>query len=195
MKQLEVLLIEENGSNELLERILCKYDFGIFKLEPELTAIDNFFGASRSEIVIFNTQSPDENILNCIRHINQAYPVPVVIFAEDQDNEVIDRVIKEGVSAYVVDGLQMTRVKAVIAVATARFKEHQRLKEELKKTKLKLEERKILDKAKAILIKTQGFSEDTAYHTLRKLAMERNLSIGEMAKNVISMADLLSANS
>jgi len=126
-----------------------------------------------------------------MREINQHYSVPVVMFAEDQQTETINQVIKAGVSAYIVDGLEPKRLKAIIDIAIARFKEQQGLKEELKKTKTQLEDRKLIDRAKAILIKSQGYSEEQAYHALRKLAMERAVSLGEMAKNVIAMAELL----
>lgn len=87
--------------------------------------------------------------------------------------------------------MESKRVKSIIDIAIARFKEQQLLRDELKKTKSQLEERKLIDRAKGILIKSKGFTEDEAYHALRKLAMERNVAIGEMAKNVIAMADLL----
>ena len=130
-------------------------------------------------------------ILGAILDINRSHSVPVIMFAEDQDTETINRVIKAGISAYIVDGYEAKRIKAIIDIAMARFKEHQSLKNELEKTKIKLEERKLIDRAKGILIRSQGFTEDEAYHALRKLAMDRNMAIGEMAKNVISMADLL----
>jgi response regulator NasT len=113
------------------------------------------------------------------------------MFAEDQQTDTINKVIKAGVSAYIVDGLEPKRLKAIIEIAIARFHEQQALKDELKKTKTQLEDRKLVDRAKAVLIKSQGYSEDEAYHALRKLAMDRKVSIGEMAKNVIAMAELL----
>jgi len=115
----------------------------------------------------------------------------VIMFAEDQQTDTINKVIKAGVSAYIVEGLEPRRIKAIIDIAIARFNDHKALKDELQKTKNQLEERKLIDRAKAILIKSKDYSEDQAYHALRKLAMDRKISIGEMAKNVISVADLL----
>jgi response regulator NasT len=100
-------------------------------------------------------------------------------------------VIQAGVSAYIVDGFEPKRIKSIVDIAIARFQQQQALKDELQKTKNQLEDRKLVDRAKAILIKSQGYNEDQAYHALRKLAMDRKLSLGEMAKNVIAMADLL----
>jgi len=143
------------------------------------------------DIIVLCLYTPTKEILGAILDINQSYSVPVIMFAEDQDTETINQVIKAGVSAYIVNGLESKRVKSIIDIAIARFKEQQLLRDELKKTKSQLEERKLIDRAKGILIKSQGFTEDEAYHALRKLAMERNVAIGEMAKNVIAMADLL----
>jgi len=99
--------------------------------------------------------------------------------------------MKAEVSALIIDGLTGHRINSVIQVAVARFKQQQVLKEALEEARHQLEDRKQIDRAKAILIKTQNFSEDEAYHTLRKLAMDRNITLGEMARNVIAMADLL----
>ncbi|WP_428357590.1 ANTAR domain-containing response regulator [Methyloprofundus sp.] len=99
--------------------------------------------------------------------------------------------MRAGIIAYIVNGLESKGSKSIIDIATARFKEQQQLKAGLEKTKDKLEERKLVERAKDILIKTRDFSEDEAYHTLQKLAMDRNIALAEMAKNGIAMSELL----
>jgi response regulator NasT len=143
------------------------------------------------DVMVLNLYTPDQAILNMILDINQNQSMPVVMFAEDQQTETINKVIQAGVSAYIVDGFEPKRIKSIVDIAIARFQQQQALKDELQKTKNQLEDRKLVDRAKAILIKSQGYNEDQAYHALRKLAMDRKLSLGEMAKNVIAMADLL----
>ncbi|MDD2762149.1 MAG: ANTAR domain-containing protein, partial [Methylomonas sp.] len=143
------------------------------------------------DAVVLNLYSPTEAVLNMMLALNQQCPVPVIMFAEDQQTETINKVIKAGVSAYIVEGLEPRRVKAIIEVAIARFNEQKALKDELQKTKNQLEDRKLIDRAKGILSQSKGYSEDQAYHALRKLAMDRKVSLGEMAKNVIAMAELL----
>jgi response regulator NasT len=141
-------------------------------------------------MVIFNIDSPKKYSQEIV-YLSKHHAFPIIIFASDESTETINQMVGAGVGSYVVNGLETSRIKTIINIALARFKEQQRLKAELEKTKAKLEERKLIDRAKGILIKTRGFTEDDAYHTLRKLAMDRNIAIGEMAKNVIAMAGLI----
>ena len=106
-------------------------------------------------------------------------------------NVALRGAISAGVAAYVVEGLDPTRVKSIVDVAVARFEEHQRVLDELAETKLKLSERELVDKAKGILMKTRGLSEADAYHALRKTAMERGQRVGEVARQLIDISSLL----
>ncbi|MGR9046540.1 MAG: ANTAR domain-containing response regulator [Gammaproteobacteria bacterium] len=191
MAALKVLIIDEIQADKRLEETLQKHGYEVANLPLQSLDITGVVLSLLPDIIVLNLYSPTQTILNAILDINRSHSIPVIMFAEDQDTETINRVIKAGISAYIVDGYEAKRIKAIIDIAIARFKEHQSLKIELEKTKTKLEERKLIDRAKGILIKSQGFTEDEAYHALRKLAMDRNIAIGEMAKNVISMADLL----
>jgi response regulator NasT len=191
MSALKVLVIDEIKADKLLEQTLQKHGYDVAILSLQSLNISQVVLSLLPDIIVLNLYTPTRDILRAILDINQSYSVPVVMFAEDQDTETINQVIKAGVSAYIVNGLESKRVKSIIDIAIARFKEQQLLRDELKKTKSQLEERKLIDRAKGILIKSKGFTEDEAYHALRKLAMERNVAIGEMAKNVIAMADLL----
>ena len=110
---------------------------------------------------------------------------------EDDDGASVDRVIAAGVSAYVVDGLNAKRVKPIVDVAVARFREYQALRDELALAKDSLEERRDIDRAKTLLIKRQGMSEDAAHQALRKLAMDQGKKLGEVARNVIAIMDIL----
>ncbi len=190
MNALNILLIEDETADQLLEKILVTQGYSVTNTaKPELN-IQALALSNKIDIIIFNIDSP-KKYFHDIHHLNQHKALPIIIFASDETSDTIDQIVKAGVSAYVVNGLETSRINSIITIAVARFKEQQRLKSELEKTKSKLEERKLIDRAKGILIKTRGFTEDDAYHTLRKLAMDRNIAIGEMAKNVIAMAELL----
>ncbi|MGR9073150.1 MAG: ANTAR domain-containing response regulator [Gammaproteobacteria bacterium] len=191
MHSVKVLLVEDNKADALLEQTLLDDHYSITQTISPPSTLTTLKTSAKPDVVIFNTGSPTENILNDIRQINRVFPLPIIIFSSDSDRNTIANVIKAGVSAYVVDDIRTKKISTVIEIAIARFNEHKSLKDELEKTRNKLEERKLTDRAKGILIKTRGFSEDEAYHTLRKLAMDRNIPISEMAKNVISMAELL----
>jgi response regulator NasT len=187
----KVLVVEEFDTDRVLENSLTEHGYQVATLKLQALELLTIVQNLQPDVVVLNLYSPTDSVLNIMLELNQYYPVPVIMFAEDQQTETINKVIKAGVSAYIVEGLEPRRIKAIIEVAIARFNEQKNLKDELQKTKTQLEERKLLDKAKAILIKSKGYSEDQAYHALRKLAMDRKVSIGEMAKNVIAMAELL----
>lgn len=190
MNPLKILLIESDAITEKLEPVLARFGHTVINASSANAPLYQLASDSKPGLAAFNVKSPKANLTD-IQTLIQKFAIPVIIFATDDNLETINQVVKAGVSAYVVDGLENHRLNSIINIALARFKEQQELKEELEKTKSKLEERKLIDRAKGILIKTRGFSEDEAYHTLRKLAMDRNISIAEMSKNVISMAELL----
>jgi response regulator NasT len=123
--------------------------------------------------------------------LNQDQPKPIVLFAERSDDETIAAAMRAGVSAYVVDALNPKLLKSIMQVAIARFREFQALRRELEETRTKLAERKLIDKAKGLLMQHKSLSEQDAYQALRKLAMDRNQRIGDVARNVIAVMELL----
>lgn len=187
----KVLIVDEFDNDLMLEQNLSRQGYQVATLKLQDLNLPDVVKTLLPDAVVLNLYSPDEKVLNMILALNQHYPVPVIMFAEDQQADTINNVIKAGVSAYIVDGLEPKRIKTIIEIAIARFNEQKALKDELQKTKIQLEERKFIDQAKAILIKSKSYTEDQAYHALRKLAMDRKVSLGEMAKNVIAMAELL----
>lgn len=187
---LNVLLVESDIDSTLLENALKNDGFDILKTRYTplfLTLVKE----SRPDVIIFNLDTPAERLIVDLHTLNQQLPLPVIIYAVDGSSETINKIIKAEVSAFIVDGLSSHRVNSVIQVAIARFKQRQALKDALEEARTQLEDRKQIDRAKAILIKTRNFTEHEAYHTLRKLAMDRNITLGEMARNVIAIAELL----
>lgn len=187
----KVLVIDEFDTDLILEHSLSDHGFQVATLKLQALELLQVVQNLQPDVVVLNLYSPTDAVLDMMIALNQQFPVPVIMFAEDQQTATINKVIKAGVSAYIVEGLEPRRIKSIIEIAIARFNDHKALKDELQKTKNQLEERKLIDRAKAILIKSKDYNEDQAYHALRKLAMDRKISIGEMAKNVISVADLL----
>ncbi len=189
---LRVLLVDENrGRAALLEQALS--DAGYIVIARVITS-DNLAHQVRlhePDVIIVDLESPDRDTLEHMHNISRDQPRPIVMFAEDQESESIHKAIKAGVSAYIVDGLSAKRVKPVMEVAIARFREYQALRDELEKTKITLEERKIIDRAKGLLMKRQGIDEEAAYQALRKIAMDRSQKLVEVARNVISVMELL----
>lgn len=139
------------------------------------------------ELVILSISAVKREMLKELHLLS----MPVVVFADKQGEIDTDAVIQSGVSAYVVDGLKGERVGAVIDLAQARFKQLEGLKLQLSRSRQELEERKEIDRAKGIIMKQKGCGEDVAYQALRKAAMDQNRRIGEVAKNIVSLATLL----
>ncbi|MGR8935293.1 MAG: ANTAR domain-containing response regulator [Gammaproteobacteria bacterium] len=144
-----------------------------------------------SDIVLINMDSPNRDTFEYLSGLKKSHPKPVVMFSNDDDRAIIQEAVKAGVSAYIADGFNAGRLRPILDVAVARFTEFQAMREELEAAKAKLTERKLVDKAKGILMQQKGMDEDTAYRTLRKLAMDRNMKIAEVAEQFIQFSNLL----
>jgi response regulator NasT len=145
----------------------------------------------KPDVILIETDSPSRDTLENLAVMNRDMPRPVIILTQQSDAEVMRTAFKAGVSAYIVDKLDLERLKPIVNVAIARFEEHQNLKQELAVATRKLSERKIVEKAKGILMKTRSLDEDQAYAALRKLAMERAQPLGKVAGDLVAMAKLL----
>lgn len=155
---------------------------------PLLAALEE----SRPDAIVLESDSPQVDLLDRIIDAMGERPLPLVIFSNDPSEQCISRAVRAGASAYVVDGLDASRVPAILQVALTRFEFMEGLRGELNVAQQKLAERKFVERAKGLLMKARGLSEDEAYHTLRRMAMERNRRMGDVAKSVLEMAELLS---
>ncbi|MGB1109645.1 MAG: ANTAR domain-containing response regulator [Gammaproteobacteria bacterium] len=143
------------------------------------------------DIVLCDIDFPDRDVFEDMDVIKRDWPRPVVMFAQDSTRECVQQAIRSGVSAYVADGLKAERLQPIIEVAIARFEEIQGLRSELETTKAKLAERKTIERAKGMLMKARGMSEDEAFKTLRKLAMDKNKTLAEVCDSVITALEAL----
>lgn len=145
------------------------------------------------DVILIETDAPSRDTLEHLALMEKNAPRPVIVFARDGDAGTIQSAIRAGVAAYVVDGLEAARLKPIIDVAVARFEAHQALKQELAQATRKLSDRKKIDRAKGLLMKSRGFDEETAHAALRKLAMDRGRTLAAVADDVIETARLLGA--
>jgi len=143
------------------------------------------------DIVLIDLENPSRDVMEQVAHASGAMERPVAMFVDRSDEGMIRSAIEAGVSAYVVDGLRKERIKPVLEAAIARFHSIARLRAELDATKAALAERKILDRAKGILMKAKGLSEEEAYGALRRAAMDQNRKISEIAQSIVTAAELL----
>ncbi|MCW8962924.1 MAG: ANTAR domain-containing protein [Gammaproteobacteria bacterium] len=172
---------------EAAERAACRV---IKQVGPNDEAA-HYVERMRPDALVVVSDEMDRAILRELRAVKSINPLPVLVFTRDGRPESIDVAVRAGASSYIVDCSDLDRLKPLLEVATARFREQQRLESELDSTKQALEGRKAVDRAKGILMKQKGMSEDEAYRALRKLAMDRNKKIGEMAEQLIEAADML----
>ncbi len=143
------------------------------------------------DVVIASMSSPDRDTLESFRSSADENPRAVVMFVDEDGADMASEAVRAGVSAYIVDGFSSKRVRSVLEVAILRFQEFQRLKGELEKSKAALADRKLIDRAKGILMEQRGLSEPDAYALLRKTAMAQNQKIVDVARSVLSVTELL----
>ena len=143
------------------------------------------------DVILIQTDSPSRDTLEHLAAVNESAPRPVVMFTQKSGSALMRKAFKAGVSAYVVDGFKRERLKPLIELAIARFEEHQELKQERDDATQKLADRKLIDRAKGVLMKARGMDEDTAYAALRKLAMDRGQPLAKAASDVVEMAKVL----
>jgi response regulator NasT len=143
------------------------------------------------DMIIVDAESDARDVLEHIVIATRDERRPIVMFTESDDTENMEAAMAAGVSAYIVAGLHSERIKPVLQVALARFKREQKLLDELSDTKSKLAERKIIERAKGLLMERQKFSEEQAYQKLRSMAMSKNLKLSEVAQRILDVEDLL----
>ena len=143
------------------------------------------------DVVLIDLESPDRDVLDALTLASSPVERPVAMFVDRSDDGVMRAAIEAGVSAYVVGGLSRERIKPVLTAAIARFHVVARLRAELAATKAALEERKVVDRAKGMLMKAKGLSEEEAYAALRRTAMVQGRKVADVAQALITAADLL----
>jgi two-component system, response regulator / RNA-binding antiterminator len=143
------------------------------------------------DVILIDLENPSRDVLEQMFQVSRAVRRPIAMFVEQSDKATIEAAIDAGVSAYIVDGLKKERVKPILEMTVSRFRAFDRLRTELEETKSALKERKLIEKAKGILMKSRGLSEEEAYGLLRKTAMGQGKRLVEVAEGLISTFELL----
>lgn len=144
------------------------------------------------DIVLIDLANPDRDTLEHISMVSDAKSRPVAMFVDKTDDTMTQAAIQAGLSAYVVDGLHMNRIKPVIETAIARFQVMRKMQTELDAAKRALADRKTIDRAKGLIMKARGIGEDEAYALLRKSAMDQGKKVIDVAQALVTASDLLS---
>ena len=143
------------------------------------------------DMLVIDVYEPDAELLSMISSFTKKSPMPTIMFVEEGSSEMISDVINAGVSAYIVDGYQRNRVKVIVELALVRFSETQNLKIELENAQSALHQRKDIDRAKGVIMKQKNCGEEDAYKLLRKTAMDKNIKIIDVAKQILDVAEML----
>lgn len=158
------------------------------------TDLPHMLGQADADVILMDVDSPQRDTLEQIVSVTKMHAKPVVLFSHDGDTEKIRQAVKAGVSAYVVGNIASQRLEPILAAAVAQFDRFRSLQTELEKARKTLADRKMVDKAKGILMKERGLTEDEAYRSVRKMAMDENMRIGEAAKSIVAAAHVLIHN-
>lgn len=192
MKPARVMLVDDTPTRSaILEQALLDQGLIVVCRLKSAQGLINNVERHQPDIIIMDIESPDRDTLENMTVLNQHNPKPVIMFSEKGDSQIISQAVQAGVSAYIVDGLNPHRVKPILDVAIARFREYQALRKELKQTRDQLADRKIVEKAKGLLMKTKGLDEEQAYNALRKMAMDQSKPLVDVAQNILSVMELL----
>jgi response regulator NasT len=151
----------------------------------------NRINALEPDVVLIDLESPSRDVLEHMFEISRTMKRPIAMFVDTSDTSMIDAAIDAGVSTYIIDGLRKERIKPIVDITIKRFKAFTTLKDELESTKLQLEDRKAIDRAKALIMKAKAISEEQAYAMMRKAAMNGNRKIADIARSIITAAELL----
>jgi response regulator NasT len=143
------------------------------------------------DVIVIDLENPSRDILEQMFQVSRAVRRPIAMFVDQSDAASIQASVDAGVSAYIVDGLKKERLKPILDLCISRFNAFAKLQDELDRTKSALEDRKVIERAKGILMKLKGLTEDEAYVLLRSTAMREKKKIGEIAQSILTASELL----
>jgi len=190
-RQTKVLLLSNQlGSDHLVSALNEIETITIERLgdvENILTSVSMF----SPDVLILAVQFLNRSIINQLTKLHQKSPLPVIVAAQESAPNVVETVVSAGVSSYLVDKVSAKRLSIIIDLSIARFNMEQNLLSELQVTKEKLSDRKLIERAKGIIMQQKHLTEEDAYNQMRKSAMDQGQSMADLAKRVISVFEML----
>ncbi len=190
---MSIIVVEADRERALLivDSLREAGDFEIHVI-AQSTGLAREIQARNPDIVLIDIENPSRDMMEELALASGPLDRPVAMFVERSAAGLSEAAIEAGVSAYVVDGLQPQRLKPVLEAAIARFRLFKRMRTELAETKRALEERKVIDRAKGMLMRARNIDEDAAYALLRKTAMDQGKRVADVAQALVTAAGLLS---
>ncbi|MDQ8699551.1 ANTAR domain-containing protein [Hyphomicrobium sp. LHD-15] len=189
---LKILVIDENPIRRaIIEAGLKEAGFTAVTMLANTTRLVDHIYNLDPDVVLIDLENPSRDVLEQMFQVSRTVRRPIAMFVDRSEKSEIEAAIDAGVSAYIVDGLKKERVKPILDMTVSRFHAFNRLRAELDEVKSALKDRKIIEKAKGILMKSRGVDEDKAYDLLRKTAMSQGKRIADVAQALVSAVDLL----
>lgn len=191
-RSLSILVIDENRLRaSIIEAGLREAGHERVTIVHDVNAIARRIAEVEPDVIVIDLENPNRDMLENMFNLSRAVKRPIAMFVDRSDQASIEAAVEAGVSAYVVDGLRQERVKPILDMAISRFNAFSRMSRELDEARSALESRKIVDKAKGILMRSRGLSEEEAYALLRRTAMNQNRKISEIAQSLVVASGLL----
>jgi response regulator NasT len=181
----------EAERSRLLRIGLLENGYNIVAVLPVDVFLPDRLAQIAPDMIIVDAESQARDTLEHVVMATRDARRPIVLFTDDDDTSHVPDAIAAGVTAYVVAGLAPERVKPVLDVAMARFRHEESLRRELADARTELSDRKVIDRAKGLLMSRQGLSEEAAYARLRKAAMDKGLRLADVAQRILDVSDLL----
>lgn len=189
---LNVLVIDENRIRaSIIEEGLREAGHDNVTVIHEVHGVARIIETTAPDVIVIDLENPNRDMMEHLFQLTRTVARPIAMFVDRSDTASIEAAVEAGVSAYVVDGLKKERVKPILDMAVSRFNAFSKLQRELAEARSALEERKAIERAKGILMKMRGLTEDEAFALLRQTAMNEKKKMSEIAQSVVTAAGLL----
>lgn len=189
---LKIVIVDESAIRAaILEEGLREAGFTQVERIGEMNNLLARIYALDPDVILIDLENPSRDVLEQMFQMSRAVRRPIAMFVDQSDSDSIRASVEAGVSAYIVDGMKKERIKSILDLTISRFNAFSRLQDELERTRSALEDRKIIDRAKGILMKAKGLTEDEAYVLMRSAAMREKKKIADIAQSIITAAEML----
>lgn len=189
---LKIVIVDESSIRAaILEEGLREAGFMAVERLSDMNNLLMRIHAIDPDVILIDLENPSRDTLEQMFQVSRIVRRPVAMFVDQSDTASIQASVDAGVSAYIVDGLKKERIKSILDLCVSRFNAFSKLQNELERAKTDLEDRKTLDRAKGILMKSKGLTEDEAYRLMRSAAMREKKKIADIAAAIITAAELL----
>lgn len=191
MNNSALIITDEDARSNTLEQILMQHGFHVLAKTNFDKSPMHMIASLKPELVFIDSDTINQNLLELIGAIAEYGQRPIIMSGQHADTTAIAQCTTAGVNAFIFDNFNSTQIEAIVTAAFVRFNTLKKIKQDLTETRTKLDDRKHIDRAKGLLMNKRNLTEKDAYRLIQTMAMERNQRMAEVARNVLSMSDLI----